>query len=348
MDQYVVTQALPRHGRRAERPSPSALHCSVRVLLSLVVGLGAVAGCSGEGRHDGSPVSSNQQPSLHPPIIRSAAVVPNPLVRTAPISVSVEKEEVQGHALTYRYQWFINKIPVQGETTTSLNYPSLRRGDIVSVEVVASNAQGESVTYRTPSVTVANAPPTITRVVLEQDLSQGNSRLVAKAEASDADQDDIHYVYRWLRNDLMMKEGPENVLETTALARKDIVTVEVTPHDLDGAGQPARATPLIVENNPPRIVSQPSVVTNSESYEYAVQAKDPDGDAVTFSLETAPPDMTIDQATGRLNLKISPALRGTHHVKIMVVDGQGGRGWQEFDLAVPTTAQLPHEPPSKS
>lgn len=275
-------------------------------------------------------------------------MVPNPVVRHAPITVSVEKDEVQGHALTYRYHWFINKIPVQGETTSSLHSPMLRRGDVLSVEVVASNAQGENVSYRTPSVTVANAPPTITRVVLEQDLSQGNSRLVAKAEAFDADQDDIRYEYRWLRNDSMVKEGPENVLETAALARKDIVTVEVTPYDLDGAGPSARATPLVVDNNPPRIVSQPSVVTNAESYEYAVQAKDPDGDAVIFALETAPPGMTVDQATGRLNWKISPALRGTHHVKIMVVDGQGGRGWQEFDLSVPATAQLPHEPPSKS
>ena len=109
---------------------------------------------------------------------------------------------------------------------------------------------------------------------------------------------------------------------------------------------PARATPLVVGNNPPRILSQPSVVTNPGSYEYMVEARDPDGDIVSFELETAPQGMTIDHATGRLVWKISPPISGTHHVKLIVLDGQGARGWQEFDLTAP--AQSADEPISRN
>ncbi|HEY7531500.1 MAG TPA: putative Ig domain-containing protein [Nitrospiraceae bacterium] len=322
-------------GRGAEGSIPSALAHFPRLFLAVILGLGVLTGCSSEPQHE-SPVVSDSQPGRHAPTIKSASVTPNPVIRNTAITVALEKDPY----LTYGYQWFINQIAVQGETTATLNYVGLRRGDVISVEVTASNAQGERAVYRTPAVMVANSPPTITRVVLEHDLGQGNSRLIAKVEASDADQDDVRYVYLWLRNGTTMKEGPENVLDTVGLARKDIVTVEVTAYDLDGPGAPSRAIPLVVDNNPPSIISHPMMVSNTQSYEYTVQAKDSDGDPVTFALEISPPGMRINQTTGRLVWNIPPTATGTHHVKIMAMDGQGGRGWQEFDLAVPATVPI--------
>jgi Putative Ig domain len=351
MDQLVATAALLRCERRAEGTSPSALRRSSHVFLSLLLGLTVVAGCTGEERHEGSPAVSHPPPNAptnQSLVIQSAHLVPNPVQRNALVSVSVDKDEIHGQGLTYRYQWYVNGIAVYGATNVSFDPSSLRRGDVVTAEVVASNGQGESVPYKASPATVSNVPPTISRIVLEQNSSEGESRLLAKVEAVDADQDDIRYVYRWLRNNSMVKEGSENVLATTGLARKDIVTVEVTPYDLDGAGLPARAAPLAVGNNPPRILSQPSVVTNPEAYEYLVEAKDPDGDPVHFELESAPAGMTIDRATGRLNWKLSPALNGTHHVKLVVLDEEGGRGWQEFDLSLSLPAQPTGDAPARS
>jgi len=84
-------------------------------------------------------------------------------------------------------------------------------------------------------------------------------------------------------------------------------------------------------------------MANAESYEYAVEAKDPEGDAVAFELETAPSGMSIDRSTGRLTWKPSSAIQGTHRVKVVALDGKGGRTWQEFDLSVPTSVQAPQE-----
>lgn len=346
MDQHVITAMFLRCECKAEGTVPSAPSSSVPILLSLVLGLTVVGGCTGEEPHGGNPVSSHQPPNGQSLVVGRVSIAPNPVLRHRPISVSVEKDETHGPGVTYRYQWFVNGVGVYGATSSTFDPASLRRGDAVTVEVIASNGQRESAPYRTAPALVRNVPPTISRVVVEQDSSAVGSRLLATVAAADADQDDIRYVYRWLRNDSMVKEGPENVLETSGLARKDLVTVEVTPYDLDGAGSPARATPLVVGNNPPQILSQPSVVTNSGLYEYAVEAKDPDGDTVFFELEIAPPGMTIDRATGRLVWKMSPAISGTSHVKLIALDGQGARGWQEFDLTAPT--QPAGESPSRN
>ncbi len=219
---------------------------------------------------------------------------------------------------------------------------NLRRGDVIHVEIIGSNERGARASYRTPAATVVNTPPIIKNVVIEHDLP--HRRLVAKVQASDADQDDIHFVFRWLRNEKVVSEGAKDVFDAAGLAENDVVTVEVVPHDADGPGEPARAAPLVGSNNAPNIVSHPNVMANAELYEYAVEAKDPEGDAVVFALETGPTGMSIDKASGRVVWKVPSSLKGTYHVKIVVADAKGARSWQEFDLSIPTALSKAESP----
>jgi hypothetical protein len=115
--------------------------------------------------------------------------------------------------------------------------------------------------------------------------------------------------------------------------------VEVIPHDDDGPGTPVRAKPMVGSNNAPNIVSHPNMMANAELYEYAVEAKDPEGEAVSYELEIGPPGMVIDKASGRVVWKVPSSLKGIHHVKIVVADAKGARSWQEFDLSIPTNPE---------
>ena len=87
--------------------------------------------------------------------------------------------------------------------------------------------------------------------------------------------------------------------------------------------------------------------SNREQYEYVVQAKDVDGDSINYGLETGPPGMTIDKSTGQVTWKLIPGVAGTHRVKIMAEDGQGGTAWQEFELSIPSTVQAAAPPSSQ-
>ncbi len=339
MDQHVTEQnGLSEAGRGL--PLPASLDTFPMVLV-LLVALTAFAGCSRPDDRNSTPVSQRAPDKASFSGSRNVAIVPSPMVRGTPLAVSIEKHEVEGETSSYRYQWFVNKIAVQGATAPSFDTSTLHRGDRIHVVVMRSDVKAEGGSLQASPVTVPNAPPVIRSVALEQEITPAGSRLLAKVEASDADQDDIQFQFRWLRNDKVVSEGSENTVVLSELAQSDIVTVEATPYDSDGAGKPLRAAPLVVGNNPPRILSVPMMMSSAEIYEYAVRAEDPDGDSVSFELEGAPSGMTIDRAAGQVVWRPGVGISGTHHVKIIAADGKGARVWQEFDVSVPTTPQSP-------
>lgn len=322
---------------RAEERSFSALR-SFSLLCCLALASGAaLTGCSRERHEERSGLSPVSGTLSQISLIKHASLSPNPITRDAAINVELDVGDERQESLRFEYQWFINRVPVQGAVTAALDPSGLRRGDVVSVEIIGANEQGERASYRAPAATAPNAPPIVQSIVLEQDLSQ--RRLTAKVRASDADQDDIHFVYRWLRNEKVVAEGPKEVFDAASLAENDVVTVEVIPHDDDGPGTPVRAKPMVGSNNAPNIVSHPNMMANAELYEYAVEAKDPEGEAVSYELEIGPPGMVIDKASGRVVWKVPSSLKGIHHVKIVVADAKGARSWQEFDLSIPTNPE---------
>ncbi len=283
----------------------------------------------------------------HPPTVRLVTIVPNPLTLAGPITAHVVADDPDGTEPTKRFQWIINGVTVVGATGSELDPGQATRGDQVALEVVVSDGQAESAPYRTDSVTVVNTPPLVSRVTVEADLPEKGNRVLAKVEAVDPDRDEIHYIYRWWRNDKQVKEGEESVLDTTGFGRKDVVVVEVIARDQDAAAAPVRSAPSALGNSPPMIVSNPAALTNRDQYEYVVQAKDVDGDNVTYGLETGPPGMIIDKTTGQVTWKVTPGVAGTHRVKVMAEDGQGGMAWQEFELSIPSTAQALTPPSSQ-
>lgn len=302
-------------------------------------------GCSSSPQ-DGSAVGGATK-NNHPPTVRLVTIVPAPLTLAGLITAHVAADDADGTEPTKRFQWIINGSPVLGATELELKPHYVKRGDQVAVEVIASDGQAESAPYRTEPVTVVNTPPLVTHVVIEADSPEKGSRVLARVDAVDPDRDEIHYTYRWWRNDKQVKEGEEGVLDTAGFGRKDIVAVEVIARDQEASALPARSAPIVLGNSPPQIASNPAVLTNRERYEYIVQAKDVDGDTVTYGLETAPPGMIIDKVTGQITWPVTPNLTGTHRVKVIVDDGQGGTAWQEFEISIPSTAQSPTSPPSQ-
>src|SRR5439155_509719 len=76
-------------------------------------------------------------------------------------------------------------------------------------------------------------------------------------------------------------------------------------------------------NRPPTITSTPpQTVTAGLPYRYDVQASDPDGDPLTFTLGAHPAGMTLD-GFGRLSWAPAIADVGTHRIEITVADDGG-------------------------
>jgi hypothetical protein len=69
-------------------------------------------------------------------------------------------------------------------------------------------------------------------------------------------------------------------------------------------------------------------------YAYQVEASDPDGDTLTYSLVKGPPGMEIDGETGLIEWWVTSKELGPHEVIVEVSDGQGGSDQQMFTLVV--------------
>jgi RHS repeat-associated protein len=96
-------------------------------------------------------------------------------------------------------------------------------------------------------------------------------------------------------------------------------------------------------NTAPKITSLPSLgAPATVTYQYDVDATDPQGDPITYSLLTGPVGMSIDSATGLVTWIPGAVLEGTVHVvAVQASDDKGGAAQQTFSIVVPRTTNAP-------
>ncbi len=310
----------------------------------LIVGISALAfgaSCTGGSSPNGpgSPVSAKGN---QPPVITSARILTDPIPLTGPVAVQVDADDPEREAVSFQYQWYVDNVALPKQTDATLPAELLRRGQAVMVEIVPTDGTQKGQVYRTKSVVVGNTSPKITSVSLTPQTVRPGDKIEAQVEAADPDHDRVDLTYKWLRNEALIKEGEEPFLDTAGLASGDRVVVEVAAHDPARSGSSLRSDPLVLGNSAPTIVSAPPAPGVPNRFEYSVRAVDPDGDRLTYQLETAPPGMTISEATGLIAWSIPSDQQGTFHVKVVARDGRGGMASQEFDLTL--TAAAPPKP----
>ena len=97
-------------------------------------------------------------------------------------------------------------------------------------------------------------------------------------------------------------------------------------------------------NTPPNIVSIPvTQAALGRLYSYAVQAVDPDGDPLTYSLVSAPDGMSIDSGTGLVQWAPGAGQLGNQKVIVNVTDNSSGGVLQVYTVVVFATGA--NQPP---
>ena len=246
----------------------------------------------------------------------------------------IEADDNQSGTDRFHYQWMVNGDPLRGQTGPTLTPNMLKRGDRVTVGLVPTRGTVQGTPYQAGPVVVGNTPPVVAQLSIERPANP-HAPVLAKMEAVDADRDEMQFDFRWWRNNKVVKQGPEETLDTTGFQARDTLEVEVTPRDQSSVGKAVRSESVYVGNSPPKIVSAPTDLIGRDRYEYTVKAVDADGDPLSFLLEVGPQGMVIDKETGNLVWQIPPDLLGSHRVRIVAEDGQGGRAFQEFDFPLP-------------
>lgn len=299
-----------------------------------------LSGCQ-RGTTDHAPV--RQISGNHPPVVHAVTVHPVPLLLNGPVIAHVEAQDSDRNPLRFRYQWSLNGEPVFGQEGEQLPVNLLKRGDRVAVQVWPHDGSVEGASVISKPSVVGNSPPVGSALVLEPEHVFPGARVLARAQFSDVDGDLVHVTYRWWKNDKLIRDGDEAEVDTAGFVQGDTLFVEAVPSDGLGAGPTIRSSTIFIGNAPPQIVSVPAKVIANNRYDYQVEATDAESDAITFSLETAPSGMRIDERTGFVTWPVQPNQVGVHKVRILAKDSRGAASFQEFELNL--TAGVAADPP---
>ncbi|HEU4686148.1 MAG TPA: putative Ig domain-containing protein [Nitrospira sp.] len=339
MDQPARLGKAHPHGsnRRWTVGISAPAFCSMpSYLRSGVFGIPAFLLLFGCNNYTASPVEKANSPGgkteSHLPGIQSAEITPSPLTLNGPVSIHMTTSSLEPGRTSLKFLWYVNGKPLSGIGQERLDPEQLKKGDEVFVEIIPMENGQQGPTYRTASARVVNTPPRIKDVTLEPMPAKSGDRVHAKVEVIDPDHEDIGLKFKWWRNERLVSEDEDGVLDTTGYSRDDHIVVSVTPYDKESTGEEFYLQ-YRLGNAPPQIVPVEHPILADGRVQYAVKAVDPEHDPLSFSLDSAPPGMVIDERTGHISWTVPPGPHGPFRVKVMVKDNHGGWATQDLEFA---------------
>ena len=157
----------------------------------------------------------------------------------------------------------------------------------------------------------------------------------AEVEFSSGSGGDTNLIYDWKHNGDDITGAHDPKLEWREGFKKgDTITLSVTPYSDLGEGAASAVGSFTIPNSPPVITSQPGTSFEEGRFSYIVQAEDPDGDSMDFSLRNAPKGMTIEPAAGLILWEYGEKDAGDYKVTVIVTDSEGAQSEQELTLSI--------------
>ena len=165
------------------------------------------------------------------------------------------------------------------------------------------------------------------------------------AEATDPDGDTLTFSLTQAPAGMVINSNSGLIVWVPSNAQALAGSASVTVKAEDGRGGAATQSFTIsitnVNDNPVITSSPITSATQDVLYQYDVEATDPDGDALTYSLQTAPSGMSINSNNGLIQWTPTNAQIGAHGVTVRVIDNKGGSATQSFTLTVQNQNDAP-------
>ncbi|MGE3540694.1 MAG: CARDB domain-containing protein [Candidatus Tectimicrobiota bacterium] len=212
---------------------------------------------------------------------------------------------------------FASGTPVTAEGTYQL---------VVSASDQAGNQAGTVVHFH-----IDTTPPVITVHGVEDNAVYMSRPYLYQVAVTDPDGDPLWYGLPVAPSDMRI-DGQGRLVWWPQQPGEYAITVRV--EDVEGAAAiQAYRLSVAVANLAPVILSVPPAQGRvQERYVYALEAVDPNGDALSYRLESAPPGMQIDALTGLLTWM--PTLDEEVVVHISVQDTAGATASQLYTLRI--------------
>jgi len=286
-----------------------------------------VARASGEMSDEASGANS-------PPVIAGVVFNPPQPMSEGTLEALVDVSDPDGNLVQLTYQWMVNGEPTGDSARSVVRLPKLERGDRVDLSVTASDGRAASEPF-TISARTDNLPPQITFLYItpqNKKIRRGDV-LTAVPEASDPENDHVEFTYRWGVNG--EDAGDERQLDTKALKRGDLITLQVVANDGYSESEARKLDSIELVNSAPTISKLPQLEHQGSTLAYQFEAEDAEGDRnLRFFLADAPDGMEIDAISGLLTWQPDAEQGGKHVVKVGVRDSEGDASQFEWEVTV--------------
>lgn len=219
----------------------------------------------------------------------------DPLIpsRITPPGVTVRPSPGQVKEVT-AVRWYVNGA--EAEVGPRLSPSAFRRGDRI-LAAVTLRVDGVDTLATTREVLAGNSPPSAAGVRMEPENPVSGGTVRVTSGGSDADGDAVKVRYEWYVDNVLAHGNDEKVV-LKGVKKGSLVHVKAIPNDgiVDGAWE---ETPRYrVVNGLPVVKSQvPKEIPADGRFVYRIEAEDPDGDPLTYSLKKGPPGMVLSGST---------------------------------------------------
>jgi cysteine-rich repeat protein len=254
-----------------------------RSLAALLISL-ALAGCSAPPRASvAARTARNGAPTLS-----GVTLTPASPRRTDTITAAVsDVTDPDGDAVSLRYSWYRNGVPIAGASGATLAAPLFGRGDRISVAVEPFDGRAYGTARFSGEVAVLNTPPSLAGVTLTPTSPRAGDTLTATpGEAGDADGDTVVLRYTWYRDGQVVAGRTGATLPAGEFAKGQRLFVSAEPFDGFESGIAQGSGDVTVRNAPPvfdGVTLSPAAPRRTDTLTaIPTGLADADGDAAAF------------------------------------------------------------------
>jgi len=169
-------------------------------------------------------------------------------------------------------------------------------------------------------LTAKKTPRIVKLKLLPLSPRKGDTLIVQAQAVMDGNREaPVDFIYKWSVNESLLNFETVPALKN-AFVKGDRISVSITPKAGGVTGIPLTQT-VKIGNSPPVVKAELADVTvKGNSYGGRVQAEDPDGDVLVYTLLKGPKKMTIGPSTGVIAGEYQETDAGMHTLSISVKD----------------------------
>ncbi|MHB8872866.1 MAG: hypothetical protein ACYC8T_04200, partial [Myxococcaceae bacterium] len=246
-----------------------------------------------DGEAPGPAVSASARIGNTPPPVPKVSLSPTQPRRGDGLrAVLTEAVDPDGDVVSFRFEWRRDgkavALPPAASSVPRAEADAPRKGELWSVEVIASDGQADSKPGHA-EVRIANTPPSAPGVSLCDGPVKAGAVLTVKLPqpSTDADGDPLSYRYSWT---VRGKPAPafegKSALLPADPKKHDVLKVTVTPSDGAENGPPGFAECTVEDTAPsaPEIALEPAAPTAETGLRVKLvrPGEDKDGDPVSY------------------------------------------------------------------